>query len=232
MCQCSPKDIWEHFGCSNNFPVGPLEHFELCFRKIPDFSSIQRSSQGEDDVQPWDVIGWRHPNLLPAGWGQKGGPFQGLVDCGRGCWPENTEVQVFLATSSFSLLINQVKEGELLEPNTSTLGLWGLRRYFHFVAYILGYNVNHGLRSSGKEVIRARSSAYLSQSMLAILVRSPKCSNSTRRSLTSKQGREYSCLFTPCLILKGWDCTPFHSTLEVIDWYHFIKICQVWSLIP
>ena len=57
MCQCSPKDIWEHLGCSNNFPVGPrpLEHFELCFRKTPDFSSIQHSRQGEDDVQLLDV---------------------------------------------------------------------------------------------------------------------------------------------------------------------------------
>ena len=92
-------------------------------------------------------------------------------------------------------LTGWIKEGGLLEPNTSTLGLWGLRWYFHFVAYILGYNVNHELqvfREGGN-----KGKIICIPSTLAIFVRSPECFNSTRRSLTSKQGREYRCLFTP-----------------------------------
>ena len=79
---------------------------------------------------------------------KEGGPsqvdvLQGPVDCGAGCWPEDT---YSLATSNFLPLIVQVVEGGVY--------IGAKHKYFGFVRVetvpppcaILGYNVNHRLQ--------------------------------------------------------------------------------------
>ena len=82
--------------------------------------------------------------------------------------------------------LDQVVEGGILEPNTRTLDLWGLRQYLHFGAYWATMSIMD-CRSSGEEAKRARLSAYIgtTHNTLSILAPSPECSSYTR-SLTNK----------------------------------------------
>jgi len=135
-----------------------------------------------------------------------------------------------LTTSNLWLLIDYVKLGGRLDPNTRTFDFCGLRRYFHLVAYWDTMSIM-AWSSWGEDAMRARSSAYIGapQYTLPILTPSPNCSRVTSKSLTnrlySKRERIAPC-FTPCLMQKVRDCSPSHNTAHAEDSYHFLRIRQ------